>query len=99
MADTKSVMKHNKLPKFVFGQLDQLFRYRPNATLLTNESYILYSHNKTREWLSALSEEERHQLLNKGRKDGKTIRDQFKVKLRVIEAKRLEIQEDRKRKL
>jgi len=42
-------MKHNKLPEFVFGQHDQLLRYRPNATLLTNEAYLMYSHNKTRE--------------------------------------------------
>ena len=34
---TTSVMKHNKLPEFVFGQLDQLFKYRPNATVLTSE--------------------------------------------------------------
>ena len=46
---TRSVMKHNKLPEFVFGQLDQLLRYRPYATLLTNESYLMYSHNKTRQ--------------------------------------------------
>lgn len=46
---TKSVMKHNKLPEFVIGQLDQLLRYRPNSTLLTNESFLIYSHNKTRD--------------------------------------------------
>lgn len=97
--DTKSAMKHNKLPEFVFGQLDQLLRYRPNATLLTNESYILYSHNKTRDWLSSMQENERDQLMTKARIEGKDIRNKFKSRLKDIETKRLEIQEERRRKL
>ena len=97
--ETKSVMKHNKLPEFVFGQLDQLLRYRPNATLLTNEAYLMYSHNKTREWLESLPDEERNKLIDNARKQGKSARMKFKERLRAIEAKRLEIQEERKRKL
>lgn len=46
-AESKSVLKHNKLPEFFFGQLDFLLRYRPKASLLCNEAYLLYSHNKT----------------------------------------------------
>ena len=99
IADTKSSMKHNKLPEFVFGQLDQLLRYRPNATLLTNESYLLYSHNKTREWLSSLKDDEKQQLLKSARSEGKLIRNQFKARLKVIEAKRLEIQEEKQQKM
>ena len=99
IAETKSAMKHNKLPEFIFGQLDQLLRYRPNATLLTNEAYLMYSHNKTREWLSNLNEDERQKLISNARVEGKVIRNQFKVRLREIEAKRLEIQEVRRRKL
>lgn len=99
LADTKSVRKHNKLPEFVFGQLDQLLRYRPNATLLTNESYLMYSHNKTREWLATLKHDEREQLISNARTEGKSIRNQFRVRLKEIEAKRIEIQEERRRKL
>ena len=92
---TSSVMKHNKLPEFVFGQLDQLFRYRPNATLLTNEAFLMYSHNKTRDWLNRLDETERNTLIYECKKEGKEIRKQFKVRLQEIEAKRLEAQETR----
>ncbi|KAK3096147.1 hypothetical protein FSP39_023743 [Pinctada imbricata] len=70
IADTKSVMKHNKLPEFVFGQLDQLLRYRPNATLLTNESFIIYSHNMTRQWFDSLSEDAKDKLIEEARKEG-----------------------------
>ena len=46
-----SAKKHNKLPEFIFGQLDHLMHNRPNATALVNEAFIMYNHNKTREWL------------------------------------------------
>lgn len=59
LLSSKSALKHNRLPEFVFGQLDQLLRYRPNATVLTNESFIMYSHNKTRHWLASLDEIEK----------------------------------------
>ena len=65
---TQSTMTHNKLPEFVFGQLDQLLRYRPNATLLTNEAFLLYSHNKTSEWLDGKKEEERNKTHSFGKR-------------------------------
>lgn len=66
---TRSVMKHNKLPEFTFGQLDQLLRTRPNATTLTNESFLMYSFNKTREWLCGLNQEQKDRLLSESRKE------------------------------
>ena len=96
---TSSVMKHNKLPEFVFGQLDQLFKYRPNATLVTNEAFLMYSHNKTRIWLDTLEESHRNSLILECQKEGKQIRKQFKVRLQEIEAKRLEAQEKRRQHL
>ena len=95
--ETRSAMRHNKMPEFIFAQLDQLLRYRPNATLLTNESYLMYSHNKSRKWFAELPSEEKERLLEDCRKEGKVIRQQFKVRLQEIEAKRLEIQEHKRR--
>lgn len=83
----KSVMKRNKLPEFVFGQLDQLIRYRPNATILVNESFIIYSHKKTRNWLETLTKEEREQLVTEPRKEGRDIRQQFKCRIKEIKLK------------
>ncbi|KAK3091774.1 hypothetical protein FSP39_022550 [Pinctada imbricata] len=94
-AESQSTMTHNKLPEFVFGQLDQLLRYRPNSTLLTNEAFLLYSHNKTREWLDSLNEKERNKMLTSARKEGKEIRKVFKDRLKEIERRRIE---DMKRK-
>lgn len=55
-----STLKHNKLPEFLFGQLDYIVRCRPNASILANEALILYSFNKTSNWLNGLSETERY---------------------------------------
>jgi E1A/CREB-binding protein len=48
--ETKSVKKHNKMPEFVFGQLDHLIDFRPNASLLANEAFVMFSFNKTAKW-------------------------------------------------
>ena len=86
---TSSCLKHNKLPEFFFGQLDFLMKYRPNATTLCNEAYLLFSHNKTDEWLNNLPVSERNQLIEDSRKEGRKIRHQFKQRLQQIESERL----------
>lgn len=96
---TKSVMKHNKLPEFIFGQLDQFLRYRPNSSLLTNESFLIYSHNKTREWFESLSAEDKHKMIEEARKEGKELRKSFHNRLKEIQEKRVAAQRKRQREL
>jgi hypothetical protein len=59
----------------------------------------MYSHNKTRQWLDSLPEEERKKLIEESRSEGQHVRQTFKNRLREIEAKRIEIQEEKKRQL
>lgn len=61
--ESLSTLKHNKLPEFLFGQLDYNIRCRPNASILANEALILYSFNKTSNCLNGLSETERDTVL------------------------------------
>ena len=89
---TSSALKHNKLPEFIFAQLDHLVSYRPNASVLANEAYIMYSFNKTSLWLQNLPADERNLYLEQSRKDGKLIREKFKKRLKAIEIQRLEEQ-------
>lgn len=96
---TKSVMKHNKLPEFIFGQLDQLLRYRPNSSLLTNESFLIYSHNKTRAWFESLGAEDKHKMIEEARKEGKELRKSFHNRLKEIQGKRVAAQRKRQREL
>lgn len=96
---TRSVLKHNKLPEFPFGQLDQLLRTRPNAKTLTNERFLMYSFKKTREWLCGLDQEEKDRLLSESRKEGTKIRCLFKERIEIIEKKRLEHQKEKQKEL
>lgn len=95
--ETRSAKKHNKLPEFVFGQLDHLMSYRPNATSLVNEAFIMYNHNKSREWLMGLSNEERYKAIEESRKEGRLFREQFKERLSEIEKKRLQLQKEKQK--
>ncbi|XP_076075718.1 uncharacterized protein LOC143046441 [Mytilus galloprovincialis] len=99
LLSSKSALKHNRLPEFVFGQLDQLLRYRPNATVLTNESFIMYSHNKTRHWLASLDEIEKKKLITESMKEGKEQRQLFRSRLADIQIQRIEVQKQKQQQL
>ena len=75
--ETKSVPKHNKFPERVFALLDALTRFRPVATTLCNESYIMFSLNKTYNWITSLPEKERDEYLQKARSGGRLLREKF----------------------
>ena len=65
-----SVPRHNKFPERVFALLDVLTRFRPVASTLCSEAYIMFSLNKTGEWLSSLTENERDKFLQQARSEG-----------------------------
>ena len=54
---------HNKLPEFTFGVLDFLLRYRPNASTIVNEAFIMFAMNKTRDWLAKMDPTEKENLM------------------------------------
>ena len=87
MEDVQSAKKHNKSPEFIFGQY--LMAYRPNASVLANEAYLMYAFNKTGQWLKDMSNEERARLLASSIKEGKDSRRKFKERLKTISEKRL----------
>jgi len=53
-----SVQKHNKFSESVFGYLDNLLRKNPNISVLTSEAYIVFTANKTEDWIESKSDEE-----------------------------------------
>ncbi|CAC5398192.1 unnamed protein product [Mytilus coruscus] len=89
---SKSVIPHNKLPERVFGMLDFFLRYRPNASTISNEAFLMFVFNKSSEWLETLPQEEREKLLNDSIKEGREIRVKYRKRL-------AEITEHRKQKL
>lgn len=68
IAETLSVPKTNIAPERDFGILDRMLSQKPNATFIALESMILFSQNKTSDWLREKSPEERDRLLQASRK-------------------------------
>ncbi|KAK6168596.1 hypothetical protein SNE40_019795 [Patella caerulea] len=99
MEEVSSAKKHNKLPEFVFGQLDHLISYRPNASLLANEAYIMFSFNKTSTWLRELGEDEKNRLLDESRKEGREIRKEFIARTKSISDERFRLQKLKKQEM
>ncbi|XP_077869756.1 uncharacterized protein LOC144361819 [Saccoglossus kowalevskii] len=88
--DTQSTLAHNKLSESVFGRFDHMLRYRPNASTLTNEAYIMYSTNKTGEWLEKLPAQKKEKLFAESRKGGRELRKKFRERCQGIKVKKME---------
>jgi hypothetical protein len=80
-----SVQKHNKFCERIFGITDYLMRYRPNATTMANEAFIMFSQNKTAEWLENKTSDERECLIKKARKGGSELRAMYQERKKEIE--------------
>jgi len=62
--NTRSVPCTNTISERDFAQLDRFLRMKPNATTLALEGVILYANNKTSQWLSEKSREEREKIIS-----------------------------------
>ena len=96
-SQTVSVRKTNTISERDFAQLDRLIREKPNSTMLSLEAHILFSNNKTSEWLHSKSKEELKQLMESARKVCPEHKRKFKERLADIAAHRLETQKQRER--
>ena len=85
---TKSVSKTNVVSERDFGKLDRLLHEKPNATTLSLEAMILFSNNKTMNWLTSKSPKEVQHLLQTARKIAPEFRRLFKErKQNILEAR------------
>lgn len=71
--------------------LDALTRFRRAATTLCNESYIMFSLNKTGEWIQTLPEGDKEKLLDTSRKEGKELRQKCITRIREIKQRTREV--------
>ena len=96
-SQTVSVRKTNTISERDFAQLDRLIREKPHSTMLSLEAHILFSNNKTSEWLHNKSKEELKKLMETARKVCPEHKRKFKERLADIAANRLEMQKQRER--
>ena len=97
----KSVPKHNKFSESVFGYIDGLMKTKPNVSINSCEAYIMFSKNRTKDWLDQKSPDEVAKILSSARKQANSVQRQFRERHKqIMEARRLEtIRKQQKMKL
>ena len=69
----------------MFGQLDRLFREKPNISIISAEAVIAFSQNKTLDWLMNKEVKDITILCKDARKRTKQLRKAFKERQAVME--------------
>lgn len=88
MDKTIGMYKHNKFAESVFGYLDMLLRRSPNISSLASEAYIMFTANKTGEWLKSKTEIERKEMIATAQKDMVNFKCTFQKRKAEIARKR-----------
>ena len=83
--ETASVPPTNVAPERDFAVLDRILREKPNASLVALESLILYSHNKTSQWLQEQKAEDKERLIKAARALAPSIKAKFKARQEEIQ--------------
>jgi E1A/CREB-binding protein len=74
-----------------FAQLDMLMRSKPSAAVTTFEAIIMWSNNKTSDWLNSLSPEEQAKVINEARVSTPEFQKSIKEKQQLLYQKKLEV--------
>ena len=85
------VPKTNKISEADFAILDLLVRKKPNASINTFDALILWSKNKTVEWLDNLPIGEKQGLFKDARKGAASIAEKFKLRKAILEEEKADI--------
>ena len=80
------VPKHNKYSESIFGHLDRIMKEKPNISAIASEAYIMFSHNKTMEWLDAKTANEKVHIFQNARRSLKDVRKSFQARKLEIQA-------------
>ena len=82
----KCVPKSSVFAESIFGMLDHMLKQKPSITTIASEAYIMFSQNKTLEWLAKQDPVDRERCICNARKDAKKLLGSFKER-------RLDVQE------
>jgi E1A/CREB-binding protein len=95
--EIKCVPTTNVAPERDFAVLDRLLSEKPNATYIALESLLLFSQNKTSDWLLSKTEQEKERLFSAARSLTSVHKANFRKRREEMKKKRLEVQEERVR--
>ena len=95
--ETTTCPKDNVAAERVFAGLDYLKRKSPNMSAFAMQGVLLWSQNKTAQYIDACSPEERKQLMNSAIKNRKHIVRLYQEKVSNIKVQRTKEVEERKK--
>ena len=106
-SEASSVAKTNAISERDFAQLDRLLREKPNASTLAIEGMVMYSNNKTGEWLQSKTAEERAAILRTARTSASDVRDLYlsrqeeirRYRVKELEEKEKEIRQKKEKQI
>lgn len=81
VTETKSVPNSNTVSE---AKLDHLLREKPNATTIVLEGLVLFSNNKTTQWLNEKSPEDREAIFKRARKIAPEFKDLYKQRRKKL---------------
>ena len=99
LTETKSVPKTNTISERDFAKLDRLLREKPNAATMSLEALILFSNNKTSQWLHEKSTPEKEELLKKARACGPEFKQLYRARKQHLHEERAKILQAKQRAL
>ena len=71
----------------------------PNVSALTTEAFTLFAMNHTYDWLKSKSPTEQRDIVNKSRKDLKSLREKYKQRQEeIIEVRQQNLEAERQQK-
>ena len=85
------VPKTNKISEADFAILDLLVRKKPNASINAFDALIMWSKNKTVEWLDNLPIGEKQGLFKDARKGAASMAEKFKLRKAILEEEKADI--------
>ena len=93
--NSQSCPPNNISVERVFGHLDQKLRFCPNITTPAIEGSVMFSVNKTQNWLKEKSDSDKSQLIAKARLESKNISEIEKKNKQQLAQDRSEILQER----
>ena len=78
-----STPKHNKYCETIFGFLDWQLKTKPNLSTLAAEANVMFSFNRTSDWINSKTPEDAKQLVEDAYKQVGQLRRKFKERQKI----------------
>ena len=89
--EARGTAKHNKYCETVFAFFNQMLRTHPNISTLSAEASLMFTFNKTAEWLQAKDEEEEHKILKESRRAVTRVVRAFKTRQDALKQQKAQL--------